>query len=278
VNVGRPINSPDDDIFFAATHSRDTMMVASDRGGTLGGFDIFEIIREPEPPPPPRTEPLIVQVTVRNAFTREPVDAVVTIAAATTDREEEDTASGAVPDELTRRAGKDGTVRQEIAPLREYTVSATHPGFLNAADTFFYPKGEHGLRERQLLLTPFTEEEQRIYAFTVEFDFDFFNIRPEERKHLDSVVVLLTQFPVSTVVVSGHTDSVGNDAYNMALGYNRAREVSEYVARYLAERSVRLRKPIEVRTYGESQPVAPNETEEGRQRNRRVEIALIRHE
>jgi outer membrane protein OmpA-like peptidoglycan-associated protein len=265
VNVGRPINSTEDDLFFVATVSRDTMMVTSNRAGSLGGFDVFEIIREPEPPPPPKAEPLIVQVTVRNAFTLKPLDAIVTF-----------TEAGG--EELTHRAGADGMVRQEIAPLREIAVTASHPGFLSAAETFFYPANETGLRERQMLLTPYSEDEKKIYAFTVEFDFDFFNIRPEEEKHLDSAAVLLTQFPNSTVIVSGHTDSLGTDAYNLTLGYNRAREVSEYVARYLLEHQVRLQRPVEVRTYGESQPVASNETEEGRQRNRRVEIAIVRHE
>ncbi|MBN1448994.1 MAG: OmpA family protein, partial [Bacteroidetes bacterium] len=172
---------------------------------------------------------------------------------------------------------------------REYTVSASHPGYMNAVENFrsggieevrraATEEADRIVLDHEITLIPITEEERKIYAFTVEFDFDLFDIRPEEERKLDSVAVLLELYPNSTVVISGHTDSVGTDMYNIRLGYNRAKQVSTYVETWLRRKNVRLQNDMEIRTYGETEPIAPNSTEEGRQRNRRVEIALVRNE
>jgi len=267
-NLGVPYNSPDDDVFFTASASGDTACISSNREGSRGGFDIYEIVRiapPPPPPPPPKRQPLIVRYTLRNAFTLEPVAGTVTLA---TDG----------MDEYVQQAEADGVISAEIIPGREYTATAVKSRFMSGIETFYYTSDESGQKDRQLLLTPVFENERKIYGFVVEFDFNYFNIRPEEKKNLDSVVSLLARYPNSTVVVSGHTDSVGTDAYNIKLGYNRAKEVSTYVERYLHEQGAKLRNKLEVRTYGETEPIATNSTEEGRQRNRRVEIAIIRNE
>lgn len=267
VNAGQPVNSSDDDIFFVTTAGGDSSYVASKRGG-YGGFDLFEIVKiapPPPPPPPPVREPLYVRYTAKNAYTLDPLPARITIAT----QGEKD---------IALRAEQDGKVRSEVIDGREYFVNATCPGYSSGVDTFFYPLKSAGTRERTILLTPVFEAERKIYAFVVEFDFNYSNIRPKEKENLDSVVTLLSTYPNCTVVVSGHTDSVGTDMYNIHLGYNRATEVSHYVERYLVERVKKLRHKIEIRTYGKTQPVAGNGTEEGRQRNRRVEIAIIRNE
>jgi outer membrane protein OmpA-like peptidoglycan-associated protein len=70
--------------------------------------------------------------------------------------------------------------------------------------------------------------------------------------------------------VLGHTDSTGSDAYNQALSERRAQSVADY----LSMRGV-ARARMGIRGYGETQPIAPNETEEGRSQNRRVEIKVV---
>ena len=267
VNIGAPANSSDDDIFFVTTAGGDSSYVASTRGG-YGGFDIFEVVKlapPPPPPPPPVRVPLVVRYTAKNAYTLDPLPAHIALAT----QGEHD---------IALRAEKDGKARSEVLDGREYFVNATYPGFTSGVDTFLYPLQTVGTKDRTILLTPVFEAERKIYAFVVEFDFNYSNIRPEEKKNLDSVVSLLSSFPNCTVVVSGHTDSVGTEMYNIHLGYNRATEVSRYVEKYLLERVKKLRHKIEIRTYGKTQPVATNSTEEGRQRNRRVEIAIIRNE
>lgn len=267
VNLGRPVNSDDDDLFYTTTASGDTVLFASDRDGGAGGFDLYAMVRRiaPPPPPPPVVEPLVVRYTVKNAFTLAPVAATITM-----------TGDGGM--EKRMDADREGRASSEIEGGREYSVTASARGYISEVESFLYPAGVTGTKDRTLILTPVSEEEKKIYAFVVEFDFNYSNIRPEERVHLDSAAALLTQFPNSTVIASGHTDSVGTLGYNLTLGYNRAKEVGTYVERYLIDKLVKLRRPIETRTYGEEQPIAPNSTEEGRQRNRRVEIAIVRHE
>jgi outer membrane protein OmpA-like peptidoglycan-associated protein len=86
---------------------------------------------------------------------------------------------------------------------------------------------------------------------------------------LNSVGVVVNEFEQTVVEVAGHTDSTGSDAYNQALSQRRASSV----ARYVTTRNVRADRIIEV-GMGESRPIATNDTETGRQANRRVELTL----
>ncbi|MBI5648255.1 MAG: PD40 domain-containing protein [Ignavibacteriae bacterium] len=269
LNLGRPFNSDEDDAFLARG-AGDTLYFCSSRDGGRGGFDLYVAsTRESATaaPPPVATvrAPFSVRYTARNAFTLDPIPAFVVFGA---DGDEE----------VGIRADAEGRAEARVRDGVEYRVTASHPGYASAVDSFFYPLESEGRHDRRILLTPVMEQERKIYAFVVEFDFNLFNIRPEEKRNLDSVVALLTRYPNSTVVVSGHTDSLGTEMYNIRLGYNRASEVSKYVERYLVGRMGKLRRELEVRTYGEMNPVASNTTDEGRQRNRRVEIAIYRNE
>jgi outer membrane protein OmpA-like peptidoglycan-associated protein len=87
---------------------------------------------------------------------------------------------------------------------------------------------------------------------------------------LDSVALVLEEFDKTIVAVSGHTDSIGTDAYNQRLSEQRAQSV----AAYLQSRNVKPAR-FEVIGFGERNPVADNQTAEGRSLNRRVEITLI---
>lgn len=101
----------------------------------------------------------------------------------------------------------------------------------------------------------------------VSFDFDRADIKPAFRPSLDKLGNLLVKYNRTVVHVVGHTDSTGSDAYNMDLSKRRAYAVTDY----LAARGVpadRLRSEGR----GESEPRATNETEAGRQLNRRVEV------
>jgi outer membrane protein OmpA-like peptidoglycan-associated protein len=272
-----PFNSRKDDLFLHGGTEQDVSYVASNRSGGKGGFDLYRIEKPatpPPPPPPPERRPLALRVVAENAYTRERIQAAITISDAGSDRQ---------------LAEGSGTVEIPVPEATIWSVTASHPGFMSAfTDVSLevregevvgaFREGTKDVVERVISLIPVSEEERKIYAFTVEFDFDLFDIRPEEERKLDSAAVLLSLYPNSTVVISGHTDSVGTEAYNIKLGYNRATEVSRYVATWLRQREVILQNPLEIRTYGKTQPIASNTTAEGRQRNRRVEIAIIRNE
>jgi outer membrane protein OmpA-like peptidoglycan-associated protein len=103
----------------------------------------------------------------------------------------------------------------------------------------------------------------------VLFDFNKATLKPEAKKQLEGALQALREQPGVQVLVVGHTDSVGSDAYNMKLSQRRA----ESVATYLAQNGV-ARQNIRTEWHGKRQPVASNETAEGRAQNRRVELTL----
>jgi outer membrane protein OmpA-like peptidoglycan-associated protein len=96
------------------------------------------------------------------------------------------------------------------------------------------------------------------------------SIAPGFLSVLDSVVLVLTEFNKTLVVVSGHTDSTGSDSLNQNLSEKRAKSVSDYFYN-----SGIIRDRLEVIGFGETQPIASNGTEQGKTQNRRVEISLI---
>jgi len=87
---------------------------------------------------------------------------------------------------------------------------------------------------------------------------------------LDSVALVLEEFDKTTIVVAGFTDSKGSDAYNQKLSEARAKSV----AAYLMTKKVKSAR-FETLGFGEQNPIADNNTEQGRSLNRRVELALI---
>jgi len=101
------------------------------------------------------------------------------------------------------------------------------------------------------------------------FAFDRFNLNDAAKAELDKVAAWLTANPDLPVEIGGHTDNYGTDDYNQRLSENRARSVHDYfVGKGVAD------SRISYRGYGESQPVATNDTPEGRRRNRRVELKI----
>lgn len=105
------------------------------------------------------------------------------------------------------------------------------------------------------------------------FDVDQFDLRPATRENLDELAETLLKYDDTNVLVEGHTDATGADDYNMTLSRNRANAV----ATYLVDKGVRPARITAV-GYGENQPIDSNETEEGRQQNRRVEVAIYANE
>ncbi len=101
------------------------------------------------------------------------------------------------------------------------------------------------------------------------FDFDKATLRREAELNLAKVAVILGQFPEMHITIEGHTDNVGTEEYNLKLSERRARTVSDF----LVTQSVDAAR-METRGYGMAQPVAPNDTEEGRQKNRRVDLVI----
>jgi len=101
----------------------------------------------------------------------------------------------------------------------------------------------------------------------VNFDFDKATLRQDDIGTLDDDVATLKSWGDVDIEVAGHTDSMGSDAYNMKLSQQRAGAVRNF----LISKGVAADR-LTAKGYGESQPVADNATEEGRFKNRRVEL------
>ncbi len=103
----------------------------------------------------------------------------------------------------------------------------------------------------------------------INFDFDKAEIKPEFKPDLDRAAKFIVKYKdVPYIVIAGHTDSVGEEAYNKDLSMRRAQAVIEYLTTNYDINAKRL----VARGYGESRPVADNSTPEGRYENRRVEV------
>jgi len=103
----------------------------------------------------------------------------------------------------------------------------------------------------------------------VEFDYNKSIIKQGYYKDIDDLANVMKNYPELKVVIEGHTDNLGSAAYNKKLSQQRA----EAVKKYLVERGIDANR-IKAQGFGEERPIASNDTEEGRQKNRRVEAAV----
>lgn len=127
--------------------------------------------------------------------------------------------------------------------------------------------------QRQLNLVLETRESTRgliVNMSDVLFDIDKATLKPGAREKLAKVSGILLAYPGIQVQVEGHTDNTGSDEYNQQLSERRAQSVQNY----LIGQSIAARDIIAVRGFGESKPVATNDTSTGRQQNRRVELVV----
>jgi OOP family OmpA-OmpF porin len=111
---------------------------------------------------------------------------------------------------------------------------------------------------------------ERIVLRGVHFDFDKSDIRPDAAVILDEAASMLSGRPDISVRVQGHTDATGPEAYNEGLSERRAASVREY----LVDKGIAASR-LTSAGFGESQPMATNDTREGRALNRRVELQVL---
>jgi OOP family OmpA-OmpF porin len=104
----------------------------------------------------------------------------------------------------------------------------------------------------------------------VYFDQSSYLLRPESYTQLNQLVALLKSRPGLKIEISGHTDNVGDPRLNLALSENRARVITSYlITNGITENRLRFKG------YGQTQPIAANDTEENKRKNRRVEVRLL---
>lgn len=110
---------------------------------------------------------------------------------------------------------------------------------------------------------------QVTFSSGILFDFDSDRVKAEAASNLRNLAQSLGKYPNTDLLIVGHTDDVGNESYNLSLSQRRAQSAAQYLVTQGVS-SMRLRTA----GLGESEPVATNIDESGRQKNRRVEVAI----
>lgn len=259
VNLGGPINTPNWDAFFTLDAGGEYAYLTTSLN-TIGESDIVRVkLLEKERPKPV----LMVTGNVYNQKTKQPLSASLVY---------ETLPDGTIAGNGVS-APNDGAFKIVLPYDKNYSIRATADHFFAISENLNLDslvKAGHKVIHKDLYLAPI-EIGQTVRLNNVFFDFDKFNLRDESFVELDRVVKLLSENPQLEIEISAHTDSRGSDDYNMKLSDNRATSVRDYIlSKGIAE------KRVVSKGYGETKPVASNETDEGRQFNRRVEFTITK--
>lgn len=254
-NLGYPINTIDDEgsLFIAANGS--TTYYASDRSDTRGGLDLYTF-EMPQAFQPLKT--LFVQGYVYDAVTKKGIPCAVNLYDNATQR-------------LLFHLQTDETGFYLI-PLpinKQYTFIINRKGYLFYSDTVNVTRNfsDSGLY-KNIYLQPL-QVNASIVLKNIQFAFNSYELQPVSFIELDKVVELLKENKTLQLQINGHTDSIGNEDFNKHLSLLRAKAVADYLISKGIEAS-----RLKWQGFGSSQPIADNNTEEGRAMNRRTEIKI----
>lgn len=115
------------------------------------------------------------------------------------------------------------------------------------------------------------DKDGKVILYGILFDLDKASLKQESEKQLSNIVTLLIKYPDLKLEIQGHTDDQGKDDYNMKLSKNRSETVSNYLQLFGIDK-----KRLVTKGFGETKPIATNDTEEGRAQNRRVELIKLK--
>lgn len=260
VNLGAPINTPDWDAFFTLDAGGEYAYLTNSTD-TYGESDIVRVkLLEKEKPNPV----VLVSGNVYNKKTNKPLSASLVYETLPDGEEAGNGVSNA----------EDGSFKIVLPYDNNYLIRATADHFFAQSENLNLDsliKAGYKEIHKDLYLVPI-EIGQVVRLNNVFFDFDKWDLRSESFVELDRVVKLLSENPAIEIEMSAHTDSYGSDEYNFKLSDNRARSVMEYIISKGIDP-----KRITSHGYGETKPVAPNDTPENRQLNRRVEFTILKN-
>lgn len=282
VNLGYPINTAGDEIYFVLSASGLHGYYASERDDSYGEKDIYLIdfsTMQVEAPPvaqkpaeekievtsePPsiifRPNLTLVTGIIYDAQTQAPLEATITII---------DNVKGDTIAVLTSNAAT-GKYLISLPAGRNYGIAVTAEGYAFHSENFVVEETQ-GYREvRKDIALEKYKSGTIIILRNIFFDFDKATLRPESKAELERVYQILVENPKMRVRIAGHTDSMGSDEYNQRLSEARAKSVYDY----LIQKGIPAER-LSYIGYGESKPIDTNETEEGRQNNRRVELEIL---
>ena len=154
---------------------------------------------------------------------------------------------------------------------RDYALNVSHDGYLFHSENFTLSTGTaQDPFKKDVKMNPIKEGESVVLK-NVFFETNKYDLKPQSKVELDKLVDFLTKNPTVVIELGGHTDNVGNSNSNQILSDNRAKAVYNY----LVEKGITTER-LSTKGYGDTQPIASNDTEEGRAENRRTEFKVLK--
>lgn len=174
-------------------------------------------------------------------------------------------------------AGVGGVIGGAIGSDQDKTVvgaiiGAAVGGAAGAAIGLYMDKQAHEIQEdvKGAKVERIGEGIRITFDSGILFDVNSFNLKDDAKTNIKELARVLQKYDDTNILIEGHTDSSGPDELNNTLSKQRADAVADY-AKSLGIAGMRMA----IKGYGEKQPISENETESGKQKNRRVEIAII---
>jgi outer membrane protein OmpA-like peptidoglycan-associated protein len=287
-NVGYPINSADKDAFYVVSASGKHGYYSSARMDAIGETDIYmisllgaekevvmntedqlllsstilerETVIEPKLDRKYSSNVTILKGTVTDALSKAPINAIIVI----TDNEKNEIVS------TFQSNSKTGRYLVSLPSGRNYGIAVTMEGYLFFSENVDLPKSKTYQEIIKDIELNKLEVGQKIVLKNIFYDFDKATLRSLSISELDRLVKLLELNPTLRIEISSHTDNVGSAAYNVKLSTNRALSVINYL-----EKKGIKKERLEYQGYGFTDPIAPNDTDQGRQLNRRTEFKIL---
>lgn len=265
-NIGYPINTTDDDLFYVTSVDGKRAYYSSQRPDGLGEKDLYMITIKKEQEKEKALTVMSGQFTLGDKEGTVPADARIIV----TDNE-----TGEIVG-IYKPNSKTGKYLFILPPGKNYNVTYEAQNYLFKSENLIVPKNSTFSNvKREIKLAPI-KANQSIVLNNVFFEFDSDKLTPESKTELEKLYNLLINNPSIKIEISGHTDSKGRDKYNLDLSQKRA----ESVKKFLVDKGINSGR-IVAKGYGETKPIAKNknadgtDNPEGRQLNRRIELKVI---
>lgn len=258
VNLGYPINSSADEINLLINAAGTTAYFSSDKDGGYGGQDLYYFTLDESIRPTPVT---YIKGKIFDEVTHQPLKANIELIDLTNNQVITSTASDPVSGEFLAC----------IVTGTNVLMNISHPYYPFYSENFQIEKNYTELEPYHKDIALRRPELGETFVLrNVFFDFDQSTLKSESFIELDKLADYLKENGTIRIELGGHTDNQGSAEYNEKLSLERAKSVHNY----LISKGIDKER-INYKGYGESQPIATNETEEGRALNRRTEFKII---
>lgn len=257
VNLGYPINTADEDASLVVAADGKTAYFASDRSDSRGQLDIYSFELYPEARP---MRTLFVRGYVYDAKTKRRLIGNVELF---------DLETGKIA--ATVRTDRVGNYMVPLPTGKDYAFNVNRKGYLFYSDNFSLKnKPSDSMFVRDIPLVPLDTSAVMV-LYNIFFDTRQFTLKPGSEVELNKLLGLMQENPTLITEISGHTDNIGMDKDNMILSERRA----QAVVKYLVDKGIPAER-LQAKGYGETQPVAENNTPGGRAANRRTEFKILK--